>query len=164
VPIPGFERYRISEDGVVFGVVAGGRPLRAHPSKKGYLRVSLCRDGKAYVRYIHVLICLSFHGPKPHPRFHASHLDGNKLNNHASNLAWETPEQNYRRRYEQDDTQYATGERQGLARLTEDQVREIRASNETHRVLAERFGVSRPTITSVRTRRTWKHVPERRSA
>jgi hypothetical protein len=44
------------------------------------------------------------------------------------------------------------------AKLTEKQVLEIRAANETQRVTAAKYGISRRTISSIRTRQTWKHV------
>lgn len=44
------------------------------------------------------------------------------------------------------------------ARLTEDDVKVIRASSESHRVLAARYGVSDATIGRVRSRRNWAHV------
>ena len=41
-------------------------------------------------------------------------------------------------------------------KLTVEQVLEIRASSETNRVLAERFGVTEVTVHSVRRFKTWK--------
>ena len=52
----------------------------------------------------------------------------------------------------------AKGERQGKAKLTEDNVREILRSNEPHTVLAARFGVGETAIFNVRTRKNWVHV------
>lgn len=53
----------------------------------------------------------------------------------------------------------AYGERNSLAKLNPEQVREIRRSTEPLGVLAEQFGVSKQTVSYVRLRRTWKHVP-----
>lgn len=50
------------------------------------------------------------------------------------------------------------GERQHLARLTADIVREIRVSNEGETTLARRFGVHRDSIGNVRRRKTWRHI------
>lgn len=44
------------------------------------------------------------------------------------------------------------------ARLTEDDVRYIRASKEPQKILAAKFGIDPSAISMVRTRRTWKHV------
>lgn len=42
--------------------------------------------------------------------------------------------------------------------LTDQDVRDIRASNERGKDLAERYGVSRATITDIRKGRSWKHL------
>lgn len=53
------------------------------------------------------------------------------------------------------------GERNGFAKLTEAQVRKIRAlraAGERPSVLARRFELDRVTVWHVLTRRTWSHV------
>jgi hypothetical protein len=52
------------------------------------------------------------------------------------------------------------GEDRPLAKLTERDVIAIRQSKETLMVLAERYGVAFQTISDVRRRKVWKHVPE----
>ena len=54
-----------------------------------------------------------------------------------------------------------TGELNGRAKLTEEDVRYIRVavrSGDTDRALAEQFSVNQDTIRDVRLRRTWRHV------
>ena len=50
------------------------------------------------------------------------------------------------------------GERQWLAKLAIETVREIKLSKEAGRALAKRIGVSFSTISDIRRGRTWKHV------
>jgi len=50
------------------------------------------------------------------------------------------------------------GEKTSWAKLTEDDVRAIRSSENSLRILADRFGVSVSAVHAVRQRRTWKHV------
>lgn len=52
----------------------------------------------------------------------------------------------------------AYGERHCCARLTEDDVRSIRASAESTRKLGARYGVSSRTISDIKRRETWRHV------
>jgi hypothetical protein len=52
----------------------------------------------------------------------------------------------------------AYGERTSRSKLTNQQVREIRASVDSGVVLAKRYGVSKTTISCVRLRHGWKHV------
>jgi hypothetical protein len=47
----------------------------------------------------------------------------------------------------------------GRAKLTDDQVLEIRNSEEDAAQLAQRLGVSKSTISNVRRRHTWSHIP-----
>jgi hypothetical protein len=51
------------------------------------------------------------------------------------------------------------GESNGMAKLTEELVREIRASRESTRAAARHYGVTRQLIGMVRNRHIWKHVP-----
>lgn len=48
-----------------------------------------------------------------------------------------------------------TGEAHGQSRLTEEQVAEIKESSDIQRILAERFGVARTTISAIKTGRSW---------
>ena len=53
------------------------------------------------------------------------------------------------------------GEKNGKARLTEDNVREIRrrlAAGEKNKDLSVEFGVSTPSISKIAKRKTWRHV------
>lgn len=50
------------------------------------------------------------------------------------------------------------GEQHHKARLTERQVREIRASAKSPQILAQRYGVGKTTIRLIRTGQTWRHV------
>lgn len=50
------------------------------------------------------------------------------------------------------------GEDVASSKLTEEQVREIRASSEKTKVLMERYNVSKSTINKARSGRSWKHI------
>lgn len=52
----------------------------------------------------------------------------------------------------------AKGEKHGRAKLTVENVREIRASTATRAELAAKFGVSRSAIQMVQNRKNWQHV------
>jgi hypothetical protein len=44
------------------------------------------------------------------------------------------------------------------AKLTEEQVLEIRASGETQRVTAAKYGIAQSAVSKIKSRLTWKHV------
>jgi hypothetical protein len=50
------------------------------------------------------------------------------------------------------------GERHGLAKITEDEVRNIRSSPASARRLAQQLGLAHSTVVAVRNNLTWKHV------
>jgi hypothetical protein len=52
----------------------------------------------------------------------------------------------------------ARGERNGPAKLTEDQVRAIRADPRMNTEIAKDYGVFETTVSTIKHRRTWKHV------
>jgi hypothetical protein len=67
-----------------------------------------------------------------------------------------TKADNMRDRHERNRT--ARGERASKAKLTEQNVREIRASIETNTALGKKFGVHNSIISDVRNRKSWRHI------
>lgn len=55
-------------------------------------------------------------------------------------------------------SRFKNGNRHPLAKLTETDVRTIRASKDSRKKLAQQFGVSDVTITKIITRKSWRHV------
>lgn len=54
---------------------------------RGYFSVSLKVNNIGYNRYVHRLVAIAFI-PNPFNLPTVNHIDGNKLNNHVSNLEW----------------------------------------------------------------------------
>lgn len=57
-----------------------------------------------------------------------------------------------------DKLRHAHGARNGHAKLTVAQVKSIRLMDGTHEEIAARFGISRPSVSYIRSGRTWKYV------
>lgn len=74
--------YLVSDQGRVRRI--GGRILKASPSDRGYLQVSLGRGVKARV---HQLVAAAFLGPCP-PGHHVDHVHHDKLDNRATQLRY----------------------------------------------------------------------------
>lgn len=165
-PWPRDPRYLVGSDGSIIGPRG---PLRGSLSPDGYILVShRTPDGRQRGTSAHVMVCETFHGPRPGDDYQVAHWDGNPRNNVVSNLRWATRSENAR-----DSIRHGTfaplrydriGEGHHLAVLTEDLVREIRAaydadsSRGAYTRLALRYGVHPDTIKQVVTRVTWKHV------
>lgn len=161
VDIPGFtNRYEVSDRGRVRSFAKPGRPIFLKPaigySKTGRveaLRVTLVQP--RHTRAVHHLVLEGFVGPRPLGT-EGAHGDGDPANNVLGNLRWATHQANI-----DDRAAHGTGAqgvRQGLAKLTDDLVREARASSERTAVLARKFGVTWRALHLARVRETWKHV------
>lgn len=88
--------YEVSSDGRVRSLPrprTRGRILVPRVNGNGYLQLKLCASGVPLTRKVHQLVCEAFRGPRQEGQV-VRHLDGNRLNNCASNLAWGTPSEN----------------------------------------------------------------------
>lgn len=152
--VPSFPRVVVTDEGTVIG--PSGRELKTFPDKDGYRRVTLYLGAKRWQQVgVHFLVCEAFNGQRPEGA-HIAHRDGNRANNRADNLSWSAPWQN-----EQDKRRHGTallGERHHQAKLTECDVRAIRASSLMGIELARKYGVTPSAITAIRKRRTWAHI------
>jgi hypothetical protein len=61
----------------------------------GYLSISLAKNGRSRIQYIHRLLAITFI-PNPENKPQVNHIDGNSLNNDLSNLEWATAKENIR--------------------------------------------------------------------
>jgi predicted XRE-type DNA-binding protein len=178
-PVAGFPAYRVSNFGRIQSCWRKGAFGRSELSDdwsdlnpdithggKGYYRVQLRKDGKTTKRHVHVLILEAFVGPCP-SGMECRHIDGDSLNNRLDNLCWGSRSEN-----EQDKVRHGRfhggferGEGHKMAKLTEEQVAEIRrlyAAGEMQAQIAARFGISRPSISSIINGKHWAHTHDER--
>ena len=139
------------------------RILRAAPNTQGYFTVCLY-DGRGArkTQTVHRLVCRAFHGEPPSARHHAHHVNANKLDNRAHNLAWVTPRQNSQAAVK-DGLIAAKGEANNRAKLTAADVvmiRERAASGTPRAEIAREFGIAGPTVSLIVSGKRWGHVPQ----
>lgn len=92
--IEGFNNYWVDTNGDVYNLDRPtAEPLCSWVVNTGYLQVKLFKNGKAYYRYVHRLVALAY-VDNPNNYKYVMHLDGDKTNCDASNLAWGTNSQN----------------------------------------------------------------------
>lgn len=157
ISITGYETlYAVSDLGRVMSL-RNGRALKPLHVSDGYLAVKLHRADRGTSASIHRLVCAAFHGA-PEAGQQAAHLDGNRENNRADNLKWVSPKENTAHKREHGTHQ--AGERHPRAKLTAEQVAEIRRSGETARELAERFGMHPVSIRQIRSGRRWSEASQ----
>lgn len=130
-----------------------------HPTVRddGYLQI--CFFGRSCL--LHRAVLIAFVGQAP-DGYQCAHLDGNRANCALSNLAWVTVTENasHRKIHGTD----GIGERNGMAKLTEEMVRDIRAtcvprsktSNCTS--IAKKYGISFQAVWDIVKGRRWAHV------
>lgn len=100
LPIPGYEKYIISDSGKVrttrrvskYGRLFQAKVLR-QDSKNGYKAIGLYNDNGRKSKYIHRLVLSTFVGQCPKGN-ECNHKDGDKLNNKLNNLEWCTKSDN----------------------------------------------------------------------
>jgi hypothetical protein len=125
---------------------------------KPYANVTLSRENITKTFSVHSLVLCAFVGPRP-DGFVANHVDGNKRNNVLSNLEWVTQSRNHYHAFEQGLS--SRGEQHHYAKLTAEQVREIRAlyaQGIKSPTLARLFGVWPGHIRNIVQRKIWKHI------
>lgn len=158
--IPGYEgRYWASSDGQIknkHGRIMVQTTLKGKP----YLRVGLYSgSGAARTFPVHVIICTTFHGPKPSFIHQVRHRDNVPTNNAADNLLWGTPKENQADRRTAGTAPVGSGN--GRSVLTEAQVKSIKQSLKagvTITSLAKTYGVGLSMISKIKTGATWKHI------
>lgn len=160
--LPGFEAYEVSDHGNVRRISQGKgtrpmRQLRPCLDHGGRMVFNARKDGKIKQWKVHRAVMQAFCGDCPEG-MEVAHLDGDQTNNRLTNLAYATPVENNSNKVGHG-TQ-PKGVQIWCAKLTEDQVLEIRARSPqiSYAKLATEYGVSLMTIAQVITRKTWKHV------
>lgn len=89
----------IQEDGSIISLLStwrgyGQREMIQTIHPDGYKRIRLFQNGKRKSFKVHALVASKFLEPRPTLQHEIRHLDGNRLNNHYSNLAWGTRKEN----------------------------------------------------------------------
>lgn len=155
--------YEVSNTGLVRRTARGSGTQAGKMLKprliRGYASVGLSHCGVVREFKVHKLVAEAFLGPRP-PQHDINHKDGNKLNNCVDNLEYMWPDDNLKHLIE--NRLHCHGETHGSAKLTEEDVKEIRrlyySGQYTQRELAEKYGITLGTINPMIKYRTWKHV------
>jgi hypothetical protein len=135
-----------------------GGVLKTWKSKRRYHYVSLSDQGVVKDYSVHDLVAAAFVGPKPEDMT-VNHIDTDKDNNKASNLEYKTDGDNIRLGFAAGC--YPRGSERWNGKLTDDQVREIRAARangESMYKIAPRYGVTVNVIWAIGKGKTYKHV------
>lgn len=162
---PQFPFLIIHEDGRVFSEKSNKflTPIINH---NGYHVLSIKPDGRngntVCLRY-HRLVAECFID-NPENKLYVNHKDGNKQNNHVSNLEWCSASENMKHAFNTGLCKARKGEESTSAKLTEENVKYIRDNYKTRnnvfgaRALGRKFGVHHTTIMSVVNNESWHNI------
>lgn len=149
-----YENYEISNKGNIRNKTTK-KIRKLTDNGHGYLKcvLSLGQRGKIATVYAHQLVAEAFvSNPNNFPQ--VNHIDGNKKNNHYSNLEWVTNKQN--QIHARDNNLTISGEQHNWSKLTEKQVHYIKENvNISCAELGRMFNVHRTTISKIRNNHSW---------
>lgn len=146
------------------GVLSGGA------NWQGYQHVTLSDCGRQKTAVVHRLVAEAFHGPCPEGH-ECNHKNGVKDDNRVENLEWVTRSENQLHAYRIGlnepnsgcwSSEDVRGESHHKAKVTEDDVREIRdryaGGGISQDTLAQEYGVTQAVVSKMIRRDTWSHV------
>lgn len=167
VKIDAYE-YEVNEQGEIFRI-GNPKPKYQSVNRDGYKVVGLWKNNKSTAKTVHRLVALAFI-PNPENKPCVNHIDGNKQNNHVSNLEWVTYSENTIHSFKNRLQIPSKGEDVGNALHTNEQVHEIcRLMQEGLRniEIIEMYGYPKYLLKNIRNGSSWDciksqyNIPER---
>ena len=168
--IIGFNNYSINEYGVIkslsrvlfngkINYISKEKILKNRIDRYGYEYISLRKDKKEYKFRIHRLVAMMYLDNFSN-KLTVNHIDGNKRNNHYSNLECISLGDNIK--HAKNNNLHAYGIKQHNSKLNDILIREIRDKYipriVTIKQLSNIYSVSEQVIFDVIHKNTWKHV------
>jgi len=141
--------YEIREDGTIINSITG-KVLKKVIQNRGYEVVWIHRKKKL----VHRLVGEKY-VPNPENKPQINHIDGNKLNNHYTNLEWSTSSENIKHGY---DNGLYEKRRKEMRAFSDDEIHLIRKSDSSLRELGKYYGVAHSVIWSIKNYKTYKNV------
>lgn len=158
-PVKGYEGlYEVDTDGNVYSVrtTASRRKkiLKPYSNGTGYIKVNLYDvHGHVKKKYVHRLVAEAFL-PNPEGLKEVNHINCDKTDCSVSNLEWCDRKSNLKHSYE--NGLKRTCENHGSAKLNWKAVHDIRRKQLSQKEYAEKYNVSRSTISAIISNRLWK--------
>jgi hypothetical protein len=87
-----------------------------------------------------------------------NHINGIKDDNRVDNLEWCTAKENMQHANNNNLVPFMKGEKNGMSKLTKQQVLEIIKSTDTIKNLSNIYNVSTSLLYSIKLRKKWKHI------
>ena len=130
-----------------------GRLLKPCRSDKyNHQVVHIGYDGKKENVLVHKMVMLAFVGPCPE-KMECCHGNGDAADNRIENLRWDTHQENNQDRKKHG--RYASGEAHPMAKLTLEQVKQIRLSSKPSKDLCKEFGIAMSHLHRIKNKEAW---------
>lgn len=159
--------YRIYENGIIVKDKSNTnrndlKVLSQHKSVKGYFTTYIYNNRmKGSNQRVHRLVAEAFLEGRSEENNIVNHIDGNKENNHYSNLEWCSILYNNKHAIESLGVK-RYGEHNGSSKLTESEVLDMRkmfSSGESRESIRKKYkNIHKDTVNSIIARRSWKHI------
>ena len=166
VRVENFPGYLISDQGTVLSLNYRGntgktKEMGKYEQKDGYQQVELYENGESKRITVHRLVANHFL-EKTEGKDEIDHINNDKTDNRAKNLRWVTRGENVRNAFEEGLYKSRKGKNSNTAKLTEEEVVEIRKiyenTEKTQYDLADIYGVSQVQIGRIVRRETWTNL------
>lgn len=155
-PVVGYEAlYEVSNAGQIRTIRTGHIKKYTHDKQKKRPFVGLWIDNKQRIIYPHKAVLEAFVGIRP-KGMEGCHNNGDPFDNRLENLRWDTPKNNQLDRIKHGTSN--RGERCAASKLTEDQVRAIRADTRLQRIIAAEYNVRDSAISRIKSGKRWSHL------
>ena len=146
--------YEVSNHGQVRSKITKKIKKQTIDKKTNRFYLGLWKDNKQKIVKPHRLVLEAFVGKCP-KGMEGCHNDGNAFNNHLENLRWDTPKNNHADKVKHGTTN--RGERCSKAKLTLEQVNNIRQDNRLQKEIAKEYGVQQSLISRIKNNIRWQH-------
>lgn len=144
-----YPNYRVDESGNVFSIKSK-KMLKHHTRRDGYKYVALYHNGKGFKNAIHRLVASAYCLRIDYNRNTVNHIDGNKNNNHYSNLEWCSLKENIRHAWKTG--LYHTGENHHSAKIKNldiEKIKQLYREGIKQQEIANRYGIGQDHVSRI---------------
>ncbi len=140
-----------------------GRILKTCKITHGYLGVNFRQNGTHKNAIVHRLVAIAFI-PNPENKPEVNHINGIKTDNRVENLEWNTHSENNQHAYDNGLKKQKRGTEHPRAKLTAEQVKQIRteyipySSEYGTNALSRKYGVTQKLIHLTVNNKTYKNI------
>ena len=139
-------KYLVTSEGDVFSLKGNKKLLKGSIKNSGYREVLISHKNKKTYELVHRLVAKAFI-ENPNNLRTVNHKDGNKLNNHVSNLEWMSCSDNLK---------HARDSGLSNCKINMKIANDIRNENGSHREIANKYGIGKTLVGYIKQKKDGK--------